>query len=639
MSPAIFKVKVSTFLLIAVPIGVLIIIVLAITLPQINRSSLDAESGIYDENDVDEEDEEEGQYTPDCPTSELCTDELCQRASKYFLSSIDFAITPCHDFYNFTCGKLKTSPIDNVREQIRTLSKTILTAGNSNGDPPPVQMARNFYQSCSGNTRASHFGDIALILEKLKLPTLPSLLVKNNFNFDWRQSLALIEKYLDVDILFSFRVGPDYNQGKFVMIFEAQSQYLSSLTKFGKYLSNRNDNNYYLREEIVKSMIKQEKVTVPTGKFDDVLRNLGKTMDKLDKLTGRYTDPSSIILKCYTIPGFQKLTSFGSDKIIHPKDKHFWQKYVETVFEDTDVTIDYDKDEICATAISKKFLSKIFSWLGDIPTNDLELLMWYKVVLELAHYTGQYFRDIKNPRSYYCVDLVNEYWHMAVAYKMPLQDYSVVDMMWKEIDQAFIRRVRRAKWMDEATKDFIEDKVKNRITVIGYPDWFRNEDKLTQFYEGYGIKIEEILRNVVNMTAAENIRDLKKLRTTAERVMTKSPLTVDVKYEQDSNVLMINMGMLQFPLHYFGQKKISYGLLGSVVAGGILRGFDSIGMHYGKFGQPVEDASWWDSHTAKRFHLKKGCFTDQYNSYSVYGVNITVRVFLREATRECEIVS
>jgi hypothetical protein len=34
-----------------------------------------------------------------------------------------------------------------------------------------------------------------------------------------------------VDILFSFRVGPDYNQGKFVMIFEAQSQYLSSLTK------------------------------------------------------------------------------------------------------------------------------------------------------------------------------------------------------------------------------------------------------------------------------------------------------------------------------------------------------------------------------------------------------------------------
>jgi hypothetical protein len=171
----------------------------------------------------------------------------------------------------------------------------------------------------------------------------------------------------------------------------------------------------------VKSMIKQEKVTVPTGKFDDVLRNLGKTMDKLDKvyifcmfnfyhndflqLTGRYTDPSSIILKCYTIPGFQKLTSFGSDKIIHPKDKHFWQKYVETVFEDTDVTIDYDKDEICATAISKKFLSKIFSWLGDIPTNDLELLMWYKVVLELAHYTGQYFRDIKNPRYLFFIQM------------------------------------------------------------------------------------------------------------------------------------------------------------------------------------------------------------------------------------------
>jgi predicted metalloendopeptidase len=56
--------------------------------------------------------------------------------------------------------------------------------------------------------------------------------------------------------------------------------------------------------------------------------------------------------------------------------------------------------------------------------------------------------------------------------------------MWKEIDQAFIRRVRQAKWIDNATKKFIEDKVKNRITVVGYPDWLRNEDKLTQFYEG-----------------------------------------------------------------------------------------------------------------------------------------------------------
>jgi predicted metalloendopeptidase len=75
-------------------------------------------------------------------------------------------------------------------------------------------------------------------------------------------------------------------------------------------------------------------------------------------------------------------------------------------------------------------------------------------------------------------------------------------MMWKEIDQAFIRRVKRAKWMDEATKDFIEDKVKNRITVIGYPDWFRNEDKLTQFYEGVdmpAIKLHKCKKYIFSM--------------------------------------------------------------------------------------------------------------------------------------------
>jgi hypothetical protein len=167
MPPSI-KVKVSTFLLIAIPIGVLIIIVMAVTLPRkdtslsfyffglyfrflgINRLPSDDEKGPYDENDVDDEDEKEGQYVPDCPTSEICTNELCQRASDYFLSSLDFAVKPCDDFYNFTCGKLETSPVDNVMEQIRNFSKIILTAGNSDGDPPPLQMARNFYESCSG---------------------------------------------------------------------------------------------------------------------------------------------------------------------------------------------------------------------------------------------------------------------------------------------------------------------------------------------------------------------------------------------------------------------------------------------------------------------------------------------------------
>jgi hypothetical protein len=69
------------------------------------------------------------------------------------------------------------------------------------------------------------------VLDRLKLPSLPFLIKPHNFNFDWRQSLALIEKYLDLDVLFSFRVGPDFNQGKFVMIFEAQSPHISSFIK------------------------------------------------------------------------------------------------------------------------------------------------------------------------------------------------------------------------------------------------------------------------------------------------------------------------------------------------------------------------------------------------------------------------
>jgi hypothetical protein len=122
--------------------------------------------------------------------------------------------------------------------------------------------------------------------------------------------------------------------------------------------------------------------------------------DLLQMIRG-YTESSLTPLKCYTITSFQRLITSGLDKILHPEDKNFWQKYIETVFEGTDVTIDFEKDEICATAVSKKFLLKIFSWIKGVPTNDLELYIWYNAVSQLAYYTGAYFREVKNPR-YLC---------------------------------------------------------------------------------------------------------------------------------------------------------------------------------------------------------------------------------------------
>jgi wyosine [tRNA(Phe)-imidazoG37] synthetase (radical SAM superfamily) len=123
------------------------------------------------------------------------------------------------------------------------------------------------------------------------------------------------------------------------------------------------------------------------------------------QMIGSYSDPSSIELKCYTIAGFQRLISSDDDEVVHSKVENFWQKYVQTVFQDTGITIDSDQDEICATAVSKKFLLKIFSWIKDIPTDDLELLIWYKVFVELAYYTGEYFREVKSPRYLFIIQM------------------------------------------------------------------------------------------------------------------------------------------------------------------------------------------------------------------------------------------
>lgn len=41
-----------------------------------------------------------------------------------------------------------------------------------------------------------------------------------------------------------------------------------------------------------------------------------------------------------------------------------------------------------------------------------------------------------------------------------------------------------SEWTNENAKNFMRGKIDNIISLIGYPDWYRNETALAKLYEG-----------------------------------------------------------------------------------------------------------------------------------------------------------
>ncbi|KAK7012034.1 endothelin-converting enzyme 1 [Biomphalaria glabrata] len=98
------------------------------------------------------------------PVTQYCQSPACVKAAGSLLSSVDWSVDPCDDFYQFACGHwLKTHPIprgyrhwDRFQElsdhNLYVLSNLIDSSSqnSSSQSDPSFQKTRQFYQSCMG---------------------------------------------------------------------------------------------------------------------------------------------------------------------------------------------------------------------------------------------------------------------------------------------------------------------------------------------------------------------------------------------------------------------------------------------------------------------------------------------------------
>lgn len=56
--------------------------------------------------------------------------------------------------------------------------------------------------------------------------------------------------------------------------------------------------------------------------------------------------------------------------------------------------------------------------------------------------------------------------------------------MIKSIKKAMEQEIVKSNWMTSNTKAFAKAKLENIVTLIGYPDWYKNKTILQQAYDG-----------------------------------------------------------------------------------------------------------------------------------------------------------
>ncbi|MHA4809526.1 M13 family metallopeptidase [Flavitalea flava] len=294
--------------------------------------------------------------------------------------------------------------------------------------------------------------------------------------------------------------------------------------------------------------------------WETLLANLDAKTDSLDMAQPTYYDKLNVLLKSIPI----------SD----------WKIYLKVS------TI-----ENYATGLSKPFvdaafeLTKVLS--GQATQKSRRQIMTENVDALLGQALGQiyvkrYFNEDAKRRV---LDLVNN------------------------LQKSFENRINHLDWMTDSTKQKAKEKLYSITKKLGYPDKWRNYDKVkidrTKYFE-----------NLLSLNQNEYQFQMAKLNKPVDKTeWGATPSTVTAYYNPSFNEIVFPAGILQFPYFDFSaDDAINYGGIGMVIGHEMTHAFDDQGAQFDKEGNVK---NWWTKEDYEKFRAKTKRVIDLYSSFTV----------------------
>ncbi|CAF0826080.1 unnamed protein product [Adineta steineri] len=300
-----------------------------------------------------------------------------------------------------------------------------------------------------------------------------------------------------------------------------------------------------------------------------------------------------------------------------------------------------DADIVIVTA--PKLLHGISSIIDQQSARTMQNYMIWRFMMDQVSHMPKRFRNIvqqythvfygtstEEARKITCANYVNIVMSLPVS-KLYLKEYFNQDPrketteMINNIRNTFITMVNQSTWMDSKSKTVAIKKARAITAKLGYPDYLEGDDmtEIDKAYAEYNFN-SSYMPNVLSAMQLQSKASLQLLRYPYDSKQWSDiwPTRVNAIHRLSANEILFPAVILQTPLFdKDAPKYLNYGGIGIVMGHEIAHGFGDEGKQYDMNGNKV---TWWTNATVNAFDMRKKCFIEQYNNYTLTQVNQSV---------------
>ncbi|KAK0086414.1 hypothetical protein PV325_003244 [Microctonus aethiopoides] len=199
------------------------------------------------------------------------------------------------------------------------------------------------------------------------------------------------------------------------------------------------------------------------------------------------------------------------------------------------------------------------------------------------------------------------------------------------IKNELIKAINEAKWLDVETRNNASHKVMSAKTNIGYPDFYRNDNEITEIFRDLQIGESTYLHNVWKIHRFNAALTLRGTGNKDEHFATWIPVLASTTsstafYYALENVIVVSPNRLQRPTIDKTQPSyMNYGRIGFVIGHELGHVFDTLRNSISK-DKITKDLLIKTS--AENLNKRVDCIMDQYNNYTFEDTNNIVNVRL-----------
>ncbi|XP_072496554.1 endothelin-converting enzyme 2 isoform X4 [Notamacropus eugenii] len=532
-----------------------------------------------------------------------CLTEACIRVAGKILESLDREVSPCEDFYQFSCGGwMRRNPLPDGRSRWNTFNslwdqnqavlKHLLENETFNSTSEAERKTQRYYLSCLQEQRIEELGAQPLrdLIDKIGGWNITGSWAQDNF----MEVLKMVSGTYRASPFFTVYVSADAKSSNSNVIQVDQS---------GLFLPSR---DYYLNKTA------NEKVL--TAYLD--------YMVELGTLLGGHPDS--------TREQMQQVIELEIElaNITVPQDQ---RRDEEKIYNKMSIA------ELQALAPSVEWLDFLSFALSPLELGDAEPVVVYgtdylQQVSELINRTE---RSILN--NYLVWNLVQKT-ASSLDRRFELAQEKLMETLYgtkkaegmiSEIRTAFEEALGHLVWMDDRTRQAAKEKADAIYDMIGFPDFILDPKELDDVYDGYEVSEDSFFQNMLNLynfSAKVMADQLRKPPNRDQWSMT--PQTVNAYYLPTKNEIVFPAGILQAPFYARSHPKaLNFGGIGVVMGHELTHAFDDQGREYDKEGNL---RPWWQNESLAAFQNHTACMEEQYGRYQVNGERLNGRQTLGE---------